>query len=212
MGDEITRELTPEGLAAAARAVVRGRAARRGLFELFPPPPGNVVFLGDSIIEAGLWAEWLPSLPVINRGVGGDTVQQVAERLDSAIIDPAAVVVLVGTNDLGSVTRLPRDPAAIARDFRALIGDLRRRAGTAGLIVHTIPPRTAELAATICALNEEYRSAAAEADARLVDLYALLAGEDGAIRPAFSYDDLHFTAAAYSRWLEALVPHMPPPR
>jgi len=44
-----------------------------------------VLFLGDSITEQGMWHEWLPEVPTLNRGIGGDTVHEVQARLDSAV-------------------------------------------------------------------------------------------------------------------------------
>ena len=63
-------------------------------FSLMPAPTGRVVFLGDSIIEQGLWDGWFPGLPTLNRGIGGESIADVLARLDSAIHAPRAVVLL----------------------------------------------------------------------------------------------------------------------
>src|SRR6185436_18960245 len=63
-----------------------------------------VVFLGDSITQ--LWGDDLggafPGVRIANRGISGDTTRGVLLRMDDDVLalDPAAVVLLVGTNDL----------------------------------------------------------------------------------------------------------------
>ena len=78
------------------------------------PGPRLFVFLGDSNIEYGLWNEWFPALPSINRGIGGDTVKGVRQRLDSAINEPIGVSLVIGSNDLAGA----REVAQGARNRR----------------------------------------------------------------------------------------------
>jgi len=64
---------------------------------------GAVVFLGDSITQG--WASLakdFPDLKVANRGISGDVTRGVLYRLKEDVLDlnPAAVVLLIGTNDL----------------------------------------------------------------------------------------------------------------
>jgi hypothetical protein len=65
---------------------------------------GAVVFLGDSITQqwgSGLDAAF-PGIEVANRGISGDTTRGVLIRLrdDVLVLDPQAIVLLIGTNDL----------------------------------------------------------------------------------------------------------------
>src|SRR5919107_3626071 len=68
------------------------------------PDRGAVVFLGDSITQGwggGLGAAF-PGVKIANRGISGDTTRGVLIRLqeDVLALEPAAVVLLIGTNDL----------------------------------------------------------------------------------------------------------------
>jgi hypothetical protein len=65
---------------------------------------GAVVFLGDSITQG--WnsiARIFPDIKVVNRGIGGDTTRGVLYRLNADVLalKPAAVVLLIGINDIG---------------------------------------------------------------------------------------------------------------
>ena len=63
----------------------------------------TIVFLGDSITQGGDWAAWFPELNTVNLGVGGDTTDDVLLRLDAVVeARPDEVMLLIGTNDLGT--------------------------------------------------------------------------------------------------------------
>jgi len=65
---------------------------------------GGLVLLGDSITQG--WGEdfsaAFPGVKIANRGISGDTSRGVLIRLKEDVLDlkPAAVVLLIGTNDL----------------------------------------------------------------------------------------------------------------
>jgi lysophospholipase L1-like esterase len=73
----------------------------------------SFVFLGDSLTHGGYGGNWvdivadsMPHLPVINAGVGGDTVVNLLARVDSVLEKylPTAMFVMVGGNDAVSYT------------------------------------------------------------------------------------------------------------
>jgi hypothetical protein len=80
--------------------IAPGRWAHRQYFEIAPPAPGMVVFLGDSLTHRGLWDAYLPEPAGIDWGIDGDTTEDVIDSLDSAVVEPGAVSLLIGTNDL----------------------------------------------------------------------------------------------------------------
>jgi lysophospholipase L1-like esterase len=68
----------------------------------------KIIFFGDSLTEGSYGGSYVeairerhPGHEIINAGVGGDTVVNLAERLDDAVIDqaPDGVFVMVGGND-----------------------------------------------------------------------------------------------------------------
>src|SRR6266487_6387134 len=85
-----------------------------------------VVFLGDSITQG--WAEdlsaWFPGMKLANRGIGGDTSRGVLIRLkeDVLALDPRAVVLLIGTNDLEEKA----SPEIIAANLKLILAELAR--------------------------------------------------------------------------------------
>jgi hypothetical protein len=86
---------------------------------------GAVVFLGDSITQG--WGNRLeksfPGVKVANRGISGDTTRGVLIRLpeDVLALDPAGVVLLIGTNDLEENA----EPETIAANLKLILAALK---------------------------------------------------------------------------------------
>jgi len=62
----------------------------------------RVVFFGDSITDIWHLDESFPGKPYVNRGIGGQTTSQMLVRFRQDVINlqPKAVVILAGTNDI----------------------------------------------------------------------------------------------------------------
>ncbi len=66
----------------------------------------RVVFMGDSITDIWKFDKYFPGKPYINRGIGGQTTPQMLLRFRPDVVDlqPKAVVILAGTNDIAGNT------------------------------------------------------------------------------------------------------------
>jgi lysophospholipase L1-like esterase len=194
---------------AGLRMLREAGATRRTQFEALPPARGAVVFLGDSITHNCLWESWFPELRISNRGTRAETVARVIDRLDSAISDPAAVSLLIGTNDiagLGDASEI----TVIAARVRALVFGIRELAPTAPIFINSVMPRERRYADAIERLNEHYESAAAATAATYLDLWPALATPRRALRPEFTLDGLHLNGDGYRAWTDVLRPHLTP--
>lgn len=84
----------------AQRGLTAHYAMRAQQFETLPVKTGGTVVLGNSLIEQGLWSEWL-GRPVRNRGIAGDHVEALLVRLETVEeLAPDTLFVLIGVNDL----------------------------------------------------------------------------------------------------------------
>ncbi|MEU4318305.1 GDSL-type esterase/lipase family protein [Nocardia fluminea] len=175
---------------------------RASQFEQLPAPTGRVVFFGDSITEGGLWQEWFPEVDTVNRGISGETIANLLTRLNTAIDAPAAVFLLVGTNDIGMGATVDR----VASDMRQLVAAVRERAQQAPVFVQSVMPRQTRFARRIRELNSACRDIAADHGATCIDLWPALADETGGLRPEFTRDRLHLNGAGYAAWVDVLRP------
>jgi lysophospholipase L1-like esterase len=187
------------------RFVYVQRRTRQSQLDLLEPLPDAVLFLGDSITEQGNWGEWFPHLRTINRGIGGDTVAGVIDRLDRAINQPAAISLLIGTNDLsglGPSTRVPD----IATQYGVLLERLGQLSPGIPLVINSVMPRQPRFAGHVQQLNAHVERMAQDCGATYVDLWPILADERGALRIEYTLDGLHLTGQGYQAWAEVLTP------
>ena len=170
---------------------------------------GAVVFLGDSITQGwSTLAGDFPGLKVANRGIGGDTTRGVLYRLQADVLDlePAAVVLLIGTNDLG----LGADPADIVDNIKAILTAIRKANAKTPVILCKVMPSSDKQqrpAVKIKALNALLeRLARGDSAVTLCDTWSLYAGADGDSKPEEFPDRLHPNRTGYEKWAAALKP------
>jgi lysophospholipase L1-like esterase len=171
---------------------------------------GAVVFLGDSITQGwggGLGAAF-PGMRVANRGISGDTSRGVLIRLEEDVLalDPAAVVVLIGTNDLDEGA----SPETIAGNMRLILARVKQhdpRVPIVLCLVFPSSPAKNRPADEIKAVNALYL-AAVKNDAQVIplDTWSLFADPNGDAPQREFPDLLHLNEAGYARWAAALRP------
>ena len=163
----------------------------------------TIAFVGDSLVREGAWAEWLGGHTVHNLGVSGDTTDDVLARLDAVVeIEPDEVLLLIGTNDLGTRQTVEH----LVRNIQTLLIELRRALPNSRVLVHSILPRGREFARNIKEANIHLRQFCATVHAQYLDLWPALALEDYSIDPRFSDDALHLNSDGYQAWLAELLP------
>lgn len=206
--------ITPDIQARVASARARRRDHYANLLERFlldtpTQKPGGTVFVGDSITEGFPLADAFPKRHVINRGIGGDMVEGVIERLDVSVADlkPSRVYVMIGINDLWWGEAVSMEVRG-ERYVRLLQG-LKQAAPQADIFIQSILPgggNMPELNARVVEVNTMLRRLAEEAGFTYVDLHPWLGDETGALRPEFTTDGIHLTLGGYEAWLQAILP------
>jgi lysophospholipase L1-like esterase len=163
----------------------------------------TVLFLGDSITAGGDWSAWFPDVNALNFGIGGNTTDDVLERLDTVIAaDPDEIIMLIGTNDFGTRQNVEH----LVRNVQTILVDLRRELPGSRMLVQSVMPRGREFADRIQEANIHLRQFSSTVHAQYLDLWPALALDDGEINPLYSDDRLHLTAAGYEAWLSELRP------
>jgi lysophospholipase L1-like esterase/poly(3-hydroxybutyrate) depolymerase len=167
---------------------------------------GAVVFLGDSITQGwGSLAKDFAGMKVVNRGISGDVTRGIRYRLpeDVLTLDPLAVVLLIGTNDLG----LGGTPEQTADNLKAILQMIQAQCPNCPVILCQVMPRTPEFADRIRKLNALLDGLTA-GNPKLIrcDTWSLFATAEGGAKKGEFPDLLHPNAAGYAKWAAALKP------
>ena len=181
----------------------------------------RVVFMGDSITDWWVRPEsggFFPGKPYIDRGISGQTTQQMLVRFrpDVIALKPKVVVILAGTNDLAVGNDLA--PNAGPTILKAIKDNLVSMAELARInnirvvlasvlpvddyskdkegkpIIQTVrrPPEQ------IKALNDWMRTYAAESGSTYLDYHSLMVDAKGFLRDELSDDGLHPNYQGYA--------------
>lgn len=171
---------------------------------------GAVVFLGDSITQG--WGDdfrgAFGELNVANRGISGDTTRGMLIRLEDDVLNlnPAGVVMLMGTNDLEEAA----EPATTAGNVELILVALHKAQPSMPVVICNVFPSHESKKRTskdITELNRLYGEIAKEMPhVTVVDTWSLFANPQGDASEAEFPDLLHPNAVGYAKWRAALIP------
>ena len=175
-----------------------------------PPAPGEnrVVFFGDSITDIWKLDESFPGKPYINRGIGGQTTSQMLVRFRQDVVNlqPRAVVILAGTNDIAGNTG-PISNEDIEANF-ASIAELARAHKirvifSSMLPVHNYTPVSQDFFAQrpmgrILALNRWLKVYCAANNLIYLDYFSATVDDKGLLKRDLADDGLHPNKAGFA--------------
>jgi lysophospholipase L1-like esterase len=173
---------------------------------LGPPAAGEgrVVFMGDSITAGWKLDQSFPGKPYINRGISGQTSPQMLVRFRQDVIDlqPKAVVILAGTNDVAGNTGPMTAPQT--EENIASMADMAKANAIRVVLCSVLPSFDfswapgLEPAPKIAELNRWIERYAAEKGYPYVDYYSAMKDERGGLPPTLSHDGVHPLPAGYT--------------
>ena len=170
----------------------------------------SVVFLGDSITQG--WGDQFNgdfgNLAVANRGISGDTTRGMLLRLKEDVIalNPKAVVMLMGTNDLEENA----DATTIVGNVNLILQQLHQHNDQLPIILCKIFPSHETKKRSATDIQEINRKLAqlvkGNERVTLLDTWTLFADENGNAKKEEFPDLLHPNRLGYEKWKAALCP------
>jgi lysophospholipase L1-like esterase len=195
-----------------ADAEARRRIYYRNRLELFikelpDVKKGGTVFLGDSITQGFPISVAFQGQNVINRGIGGDIIEGVTERLDICIeaLKPKQVYLMIGVNNLLWAFRAPE---VYDKQFRTLLSDLHYAAPKAKVTVLSALPISGKFAENnhlIPPYNALIKGITEEFGLEYIDLHPYFTDEKGELRADLTVDGVHLNVNGYLSWLQAIL-------
>ena len=189
-------------------------ARRATLFDQLPIGKKDIVMLGNSLTDGCEFNELLGNSHIKNRGIVGDIVQGLIDRIDPIIKgQPKKLFIMSGVNDIS------HDVGAdsIARAMEKLI-----------VMVKQGSPRTKIYLQSLLPFNNDVREwrllkgrdhVVVEANALLeqvarrqgvtwINLYPLFVDDQGRLRADLTNDGLHLMGKGYLIWRDAIRPYI----
>ena len=187
-----------------SRSVIVERKTRRELFAQFSPT-SEFVMIGDSITARGHWNEFLPQFSLANRGIDGDTTQDVLGRMDGIVsVRPRVAFVMLGINDLSYGVGVDQVFSNYSQIVETLISN-----GTTPIIQSTVACSIAMCGGRnddVGALNLKLQRYADERGVMFINLNERLATVEEGLRQDLTDDGLHLNGAGYARWIDLIEP------
>lgn len=174
----------------------------------------ELLFLGDSITEYWLtegkktWNSQFSNWEKGNFGIAGDTTHGVLWRINNGELDnldPEAVILLIGTNDISIGMETPEQ---IAKHIGEIVSITRKKLPESKVLLLGIFPRghaPDNLARPIVKdINERIARLDDGKNVRYLDISDKFLNADGSISPEVMPDFLHLSARGYEIWAESI--------
>lgn len=172
----------------------------------------NIVMLGNSLTEGGKdWSELLGKKNILNRGISGDNVMGVYDRLHQILPGhPAKLFLLIGVNDISQDSTTGQ----IVSNIRSVVDRIRQESPATKLYLQSLPPinesfgRWKKLegkSAMIPEINTQLEALAREKGITFINLFPLFV-EKGThiLRTDLTADGLHLKENGYKIWAKEL--------
>jgi lysophospholipase L1-like esterase len=174
------------------------------------PPHDPILFVGSSTIRIWQSADAFPGLPILNRGFGGSTTDDVNHFADRIVFKykPTLIVFYCGDNDLAG----GRTPERVFNDIQTFISSVHEHLPKTPIIFLAIKPSIArwKLWPQMQDVNTRIRDLIKK-DEKLtyIDTAQPLLGADGQPqKDLFRDDGLHMNDKGYAAWNQLVAPRL----
>lgn len=182
--------------------------------------PVGLLFLGDSITDfwpkrsPDTWAKFAPYQPA-DFGISGERTEDVLWRITNGELDgiaPKAVVIMIGTNNIGHFP--DEKPEWTAAGVKKIVETVRAKLPQAKVLLLSVFPRSRSkddvLAQKVCAINAIIKNLGNAKNITYLDIHDKFLGPDGNVNPEIMPDFLHPNDQGYQVWYNAMCPTLEP--
>jgi len=207
------RSTAPNALTAQERTQPGWQGMHTSFLERAKQGDVGLLFIGDSITQGWggapkVWGRFYGPRKAANFGIGGDQTGHLLWRIDHDElkgISPKAVVLMIGTNNLGQ----DKD-GDIAAGIEAVVKAIRAKLPEAKVLLLGVFPRAEKPEAgergRLKAINEQISKLDDDKAVHYLDIGKAFLDEDGTISKEIMPDFLHLSSKGYRRWADAIEP------
>jgi lysophospholipase L1-like esterase len=178
---------------------------RMSMFSSVPTTHADVVFLGDSITQNGIWNEFFPDVSLVNRGIKGDTTSGILSRLSDVLkLQPQKIFLMVGVNDIH--LKVPANE--IYDNYKKIVETIRKKLPRTTVYIQSVLPiEESKLRisnADIDAVNAAIKKLANGHSIIYIDINSKLKTADNQLNPKYTVDGEHIKGQAYKIWVDQI--------
>lgn len=181
--------------------------ARVDLQSSLPKSKNDIVFLGDSKTEGFPLSEIFQDVSIKNRGIGGNTTQDVLDRLNTITEGhPKKIFLEIGLNDISNNI----SPQKTFQNFVLICKRISDESSETKLIVQSITPTAKDqkgLNPKINQYNNLIQNFCKKNKIEFIDLHEnFLKGSE--LNNEYTIDGVHLNAKGYILWSKILEPYI----
>jgi len=170
-------------------------------------PQREIVMIGDSITQGGIWSEIFPNVSIANRGVWGDTSADILRRMDTIFnVNSSKAFIMLGYNDITNGLSV----SEILVNYEEIIEKLRYK-NTEVIIQSTLEcsiTKCSEKLKKIRELNQKLESYANRNSLVFININKELSTEDEGLLLSYTRDGVHLLGGGYSVWAASIAEYM----
>lgn len=168
---------------------------------------GDIVFIGNSLVEGFRINEYFPGKKIKNRGVGGSETIHLIDKLPGIVRKkPGKLFIEIGVNDIVK----GQSSETILENLKQIISIARKESPLTKIYVHSLLPTTDEYTIyndVIRKYNSQLEPYCASNGIDYIGLYNLFENK-GRLNGALTYDGIHLNDKGYAIWVNAIKGHI----
>jgi hypothetical protein len=179
---------------------------RKAHFEGLPLLPDDIVFVGDSMVECCEFSELFPGYPVKNRGICGEMIMRVEERVPDITKGQSRKIFF----RLGMVDILHSiNQEKLVASYTHMLQTVLAASPFTTVYVMSLQPAAEKFKVAnprVLDLNRQMAEICATNDRLIyIDLFPFFEDSQGQLRRELTMDGVHINAAGYAIWQRELV-------
>ncbi len=183
-------------------------------FDDLPVHHRDIIMLGNSLTDGAEWNELLGDPNVKNRGIIGDIIQGLYERMEPILKgQPRKIFILSGVNDVSHGV----DGDSIGRAMEKLIVLIKERCPKTEIYLQSMLPFNTDVQMwkllkdreqVVIDGNRAMEEAAKRQGVTWINLYPLFVDKNGKLREDLTNDGLHLLGPGYLIWRDAIIKYV----
>lgn len=202
--------LTVTNMVSSGKVSFSNVSTQKEKYESFPKTSRDIIFLGDSLIYQGDWAEYFPGEYIRNRGIGGDKSSDIINRLDSILEGkPSKIILMVGINDI--ITHY--DLNETVKNIKNIIMRIKKYTPNTTFYILSVLPININIAKDkyskmlnvpitfknqdVIKLDDRIQAITEETNTTYINIYNNFIDSEGQLKDEYTTDGIHLSDKGY---------------